>query len=112
MAWYPIDDGATLGKIVDEGVAELDEEYDGCARITLQLGSTVGAEYAITCGIYGWMAHTRYFSSRREAVEAYEQMKPSLAEIVDACPLETDANLDARVRETGLAISRFVERFP
>ena len=70
--WYPCDDGDTLGETgTDGGVIVRDEEHPYGARITLEQGGF--AAFSITCGIYGWMVHTRFFSARAEADAAYER---------------------------------------
>jgi hypothetical protein len=40
------------------------------------------APAAITCGVYGWMVHTRYFASLDSAQAGAEEMKPGLVERV------------------------------
>jgi hypothetical protein len=44
------------------GTIVLDEEHGLGARITLEKDGAI-APFTITCGIYGWMAHTRFFSN-------------------------------------------------
>ena len=62
--WQPFENGGTLGQIgSEEGIIVHDEEHSLGARISLER-DTIVAPFAITCGIYGWMLHTRYFSSR------------------------------------------------
>ena len=60
--WYPFESGATLGQKGSEGGAILrDEEHPQEARITFERDTRI-APFAITCGIYGCMMHTRFFS--------------------------------------------------
>ena len=55
--WLPFENGTTIGATGSEGGVILrDELHPHGARITLEQTST---GFAITCGIYGWMVHTR-----------------------------------------------------
>ena len=73
--WYPFEKGATLGqKGSEEGIILRDEEHPQEARITLER-DTRAAPFAITCGIYGCMMHTRFFSLESEATSEYDAMK-------------------------------------
>ncbi len=84
-SWYPYDKGKTLGKEGSErGFISQDEEYDRSTRITLERDGNT--PFAITCGIYDWMVHTRFFSAEEEAQAAFEEMKIELAKICDALP--------------------------
>ena len=81
--WQPFRSGSTLGKTGTEaGVILRDEEHIEGARITLERSATKKllrrpvVQFAITCGIYGWMVHTRFFSSEEKAVREYDRMKP------------------------------------
>ena len=88
-----------------------DEEHTEGARITLE-SDVEGAPYVITCGIYGWMVHTRYFSADDDTGKAYAQMKDELDRIVRAIPLKSDPDCDAKVNEVIGMMNRFVEQFP
>jgi hypothetical protein len=108
--WYPFDEGRSAGLKGSEGGRILrDEEYAGGARITLERGGY--SPFSITCGVYGWMVHTRFFSGEAEARDAFEEMKVGLANIIDIIPLvsETDA---AKERAVSDALNDFIERFP
>jgi len=86
--WYPYDDGKTIStKGSEEGVIILDEEFSNEARITLEKDGWT--PYAITCGIYGMMAHTAFASTETEAVEKYSSMKK---EIQDFCEGSGDSS--------------------
>ena len=93
------------------GTIVLDEEYGSGARITLEKDGAI-APYAITCGIYGCMCHTRFFSGLDEARQAYETMKPELEAILESWPPESDLDVDAKKERFFQAISAFVDRFP
>jgi uncharacterized membrane protein YhaH (DUF805 family) len=71
------------------GAVLLDDEHQDGARITLEAGTRI-APFAITCGIYVWMMHTRYFRLEDEARKAFHAMKRDLGDIIDAIPLATD----------------------
>ena len=80
--WYPFDNGATLGQSGSEGgVVVRDEEHSLEARITLER-ETRSAPFAITCGIYGCMLHTRFFSLEDEARLQYDSMKAALSALL------------------------------
>jgi hypothetical protein len=82
ISWHPFDGGATLGqKGSESGVILCDEEHPLEARITLER-DTPTAPFAITCGIYGCMLHTRFFSLESEASSQYDQMKSALSELL------------------------------
>ena len=93
------------------GTINVDEEYGSGTRITLEKGGAI-APYAITCGIYGCMFHTRFFSGLDEAQQAYETMKPELEAILESWPSASDPDVDAKKQRFFQAISDFVRRFP
>jgi hypothetical protein len=110
--WATIDNGATIGTQGSEnGVIERDEEHPDGARITLERDTT-HAPFAITCGVYGWMCHTRYFGTSREANQALNEMKISLTNILTLIPLQSDPEADAKCARVVDAIQDFVTRFP
>jgi len=78
VVWYPYESGATVGQKGSEGGVILrDEEHPQEARITLER-DTKHAHFAITCGIYGCMLHTRFFKLEGEACAQYDEMKDAL----------------------------------
>ncbi len=106
--WYPFENGATLGqKGSEEGIILRDEEHPQEARITLER-DTRTAPFAITCGIYGCMMHTRFFSLESEATSQYDTMKIALAVLLlteveggpEGCRTFTDS------------LTAFVETYP
>jgi hypothetical protein len=111
MPWLPFSDnrgdqGSEGGQIV------LDEEHDPCgARITLERDAKT-APAAITCGLYGWMVHTRFFAELEAARRQYEAMKVDLAALVALVPFDTDPELRPKSSALIKAISAFVERYP
>lgn len=111
VGWYPFEAGSTIGKTGSEnGIILHDEEYRGGARITLERDGYT--PFAITCGIYGWMVHTRFFATEQKADEAFEVMKVELARLVDLIPSRTDPEVSTRTSEVGEAIRVFIESFP
>ena len=65
------------------------------------------APCVITCGIYGWMVHTRFFGTEDEGIVEYDKMKASLSRIVEQL---SDAKHDeGRAIE---AMEAFVETYP
>lgn len=112
--WIPFDDGQSIGQTGSEGgFIERDEEHVYGARITLE--SEALTPFAITCGVYGWMVHTRFFSDEAEAQVEFEKMKDALEEVLefDVSEREPDeANKTESVDALSARISEFVDRFP
>ncbi|XXF81290.1 hypothetical protein P2318_16485 [Myxococcaceae bacterium GXIMD 01537] len=107
--WEPAHGGSTLGMAGSEGgVIARDEDLSGAARLTLEEDASRGF-YALTCGVEGWMVHTRYFSDAAEAHSAFEAMKPALAELLSRLPTERGP---AGLRAGGALLSAFISRFP
>jgi hypothetical protein len=105
MTWLAFDNGNSIGNTGSEGGRiVVDDEHPEGARITLETdGGT--APFSITCGIYGWFVHTRFFGKEAEAQETMEAMKDAMAHIIAAMP-------DGDTSATTAAIEAFVERFP
>lgn len=117
--WCPFQDGSTIGSEGSEGGLTIrDEEHPDGARITLErtekrrLFRSPIAGYAITCGLYGWMVHTRFFDSENSARAAYDDMKDSLERLIDMLPLESDAEVEQKLSDVVDAISAFIKEFP
>ena len=86
MNWHTVAASlAERGRGSEGGEIIRDEELLGAARITAERGGRT-APFAITCGIYGWMVHTRFFGSDVEALSEYEKMKEALAAVVESIP--------------------------
>jgi hypothetical protein len=108
--WHPAENGATIGHPGSEqGVTLSDEEHDLGARITLERDTRV-APFAITCGIYGWMLHTRFFGAQDEAETQYDAMKNALAALLEAADKAADADAGDKLLMDG--VSKFVETYP
>jgi len=104
-SWLAYDDGRSIGKVSTEGgVILLDEEHEQGARITLKRGS---GYISISCHIYGWTDHTRFFKATTDAQRDYVAMKAALGGVVGV--IESAGSKDIKVWE---AISEFVRRFP
>jgi hypothetical protein len=108
IIWRPFQNGATLAEQGSEqGETVLDEEHMLGARITLERNTSI-APFAITCGIYGWMVHTRYFETEREARSQYDNMKHALSELISA---ESETNFEDS-HSVMQRIESFVETYP
>ena len=71
--------------------------------------------FAITCGVYGWMVHTRFFSDEAEAQSEFEKMKEALAQILefeDSGRGRDEEDNTELVHALSARISEFVDRFP
>jgi hypothetical protein len=109
--WQSFDKGRTIGKSGSEtGIILLDEEHVDGARITLERDGYT--PFAITCGIYDWTVHTRFFANEEDARRAYEDMKQALDSIIRSIPLKSDPDFDPKTKATTRMIREFVERYP
>jgi hypothetical protein len=88
IGWYPFEEGQTIGaQGTEHGVIIHDEEHSLGARMTLEQDA-FHAPCAITCGIYGWMVHTRFFAD------------------------EDDPTAEAQFNAVSEAVAEFTQRFP
>ncbi len=112
MAWHAFDDGRTIGATGSEGGEILrDEEHADGARVTLERNGAI-APYSITCGVYGWMVHTRFFRTEDTARAELEPMKKALAAILAAITQAADPDAEVKSQKVAEEIERLVERFP
>jgi hypothetical protein len=112
MSWYAFDAGKSIGKCGSEGgVTVRDEEHGDGARITLERNSR-HAPFAITCGVYGWMFHTRFLGSEPQAQAEFESMKAGLAKILHTIPLKGDPDISAKSELVFQLQQEFVASFP
>lgn len=103
--WLAYDNGHSVGCVGAEGGVILrDEEIEAGARLTLKRGSNY---VSVSCCIYGWMDHTRFFGTVTEAQREYLLMKPLLANMVENILLAGKSDL-----KMWEAIANFVRRFP
>ena len=108
VSWYQFDYGSTLSHAGSEGgVTIRDEEHPLGARITLER-DTHTAPFAITCGIFGWMMHTRFFGLESKAFSEYDLMRSALSVLLDRASECDDGG--HRVLMDG--VSAFVETCP
>jgi hypothetical protein len=84
-----------------------DEEHPQEARITLER-DTKTAPFAITCGIYGCMMHTRFFSLESEACAQYDIMKDALSALLAT---ENEGGPEG-CRSFLEGVGKFVETYP
>ena len=109
--WTEYDDGFSIGTSGEIGGAIVrDEEHAAGARITLEEESGA-ADFALTCLVYDWMFHTRYFSEETEAENAFDEMKGELDEILAAKPSEEGADEEEQ-EDFAEQLADFVERYP
>ena len=109
--WSPFEKGHTIGMRGSEGgIILVDEEHRDGARITLERNGFT--PFAITCGIYGWMVHTCFFSGQEEAQDAFHQMKRALEAIMQRIPDRDDPQVDTKSSLVTEAIKKFIELFP
>lgn len=110
MGWTAFDDGKSLAARGSEGgVIRRDDEHDFGARITLEEGGS-NAPWSITCGIYGWMFHTRFFGAGEEGNREFDRMKVGLEEVLRIIPLKAEATPE-KLSAVSSAIEAFVKRF-
>ena len=96
-------DGASIGKIGSEsGVIIQDSEHHLGARITLERDGET-APYSITCGIYGGMVHTCFFSMESEALQQFDLMADRIDFIFQTSTTDNDFIE---------AVRKFVKEFP
>jgi hypothetical protein len=106
--WYAFDNGATLGQPgSEEGTTIRDEEHPFGARITLERDGPI-APFAITCGIYGWMIHTRFFSLENEACSQYDLMRSAISQLLDRASRSSDGGRGVLMD----GVSAFVGTYP
>ncbi len=109
--WYDFDDGFSIGTSgPDGGLILREEENRGEARITLEEDGSF-SPFSITSGIYGWQAHTRYFSSKVEADEQYSRMKIDLNRILELIS-EIDESDEDALAAVAEEIGEFFEKYP
>ena len=103
--WAAYDGGRSIGKTSAEGgLIMRDEAHPGGARITFKRGN---AYITISCNLYGWVDHTRFFGTSSDAQREYVAMKEALITVLDV--INTEGVKEIKVWE---AISEFVRKFP
>jgi hypothetical protein len=103
--WFAFNDGRSVGTVSsEEGVILRDDAHIRGARITLKRGASY---ISVSCNIYGWMDHTRFFSNVSEAEREFNSMKSALEKVITVFASPT-----LNERMAWEAISDFVARFP
>lgn len=109
--WHDYDEGFSIGTSgTDGGVIVRDEEHKFGARMTIEEEAS-SAPFTLTCTIYGWMSHARFFPGESEAEEAFDEMKPDLEKILALIPEDGEAD-DETTAEISAEIEEFVEMYP
>ena len=104
-SWFAYNDGRSIGSVGTEGGVILrDEEHEAGARVTLKRGDSY---ISVSCNVYGWIDHTRFFGSVTEAQREYILMKSSLTNMIEN--ILSAGGSDLKMWE---AIAEFVRRFP
>jgi hypothetical protein len=112
MSWHAFKNGSTIGQRgSEEGIILLDDEHEYGARITLERAGAK-APFAITCGIYDWMVHTRFLSQDAEARQDFDAMKAALDRIVRTIPLVDDPDCKEKSKAVPAQLAEFVAQFP
>ena len=107
-SWGRYDEGRSVGLVGSEkGVILRDDEHTDGARITLERDGHT-APFSITCGVYGWMVHTRFFGEEAKASSQFNAMKGALSDLVRLNVPEAQGGLTF----SGDEFSKFVELFP
>jgi len=103
--WFAYNGGQSIGSLSAEGCVILrDEEHASGARVTLKRGDRL---ISVSCNIYGWIDHTRFFNSLTDAQRDYPLMKSSVGYMVEN--ISSAGKSDLKMWE---AIAEFVRRFP
>ncbi len=111
--WIDFDNGSTVGQPGSEhGTTVQDQEHPNGARNTLERDARI-APFAITCGIYGWMVHTRFFRDHPHALREYQQMKVAITAILSRISSSVgDGDNRDQMSQISDAIEAFVKMYP
>lgn len=111
--WLTYHEGATLGaKGAEGGAIVRDEEHPDGARITLERETLRGVPFAITCGVYGLLAHTRFFADEPTAVHEFARMQGALEALLCLMPDDSDGDIASAADAAEDAAAAFIEQFP
>ncbi len=121
VAWYPYEDGTTVGQAGPEGGIVLrDEEYgnpddpeDAHARLTLERAPSDNSGFILTATLYGWMFVTRPVPDLAQAEGEYSAMRSELEHLATLFPYEEDgpALIQKKAHDLNAAIAAFENRF-
>ncbi|WP_224363025.1 hypothetical protein [Hyalangium versicolor] len=110
-SWKPYEAGSTLGLSGSQGgTITWDEQYAGQVRLTLEQDES-RSFHAITCGVSGWLLHSRFFGSAPEAFAAFEELRPALVELWAQLP-KGGPGSPTEARAGGPLLAAFLARFP
>ncbi len=111
--WQPFNHHGKIGRVKgsEGGYIVYDEEHEEGARITLEKDSSA-APWSITCGIYGWMVHTRFFGDRKEAENKIEPMKAAMEKILSTLASTASDIEDLHSDRVADFYANLVDRFP
>lgn len=108
--WDKFENGASIGQRgTDGGEIIADEDHSLGMRITIERGG--GAPFSITCGIYGLLVHTRFFTLEAEAREALGLMKPRLEQIANAYPYSGEGEGEREGQKDLTAVYAAIDQF-
>lgn len=103
--WVEYKQGGSIGSISAEGgVILVDEEHESGGRMTLKQGKTF---LSVSCHIYGWIDHTRFFHSLSEAKREYILMQKFMTHMLQ--DILAEGADEIKMWE---AIASFVRKFP
>lgn len=109
--WLPFAGGRSIGEEGAElGAIVRDEANPGGARITLEDNCPI-IPVAVTCAVYGWLAHTRYFATLEEGQQAFDEMKPTLEKILTLVPHPNGIE-EGEIQPLLEALANFIHLFP
>ncbi len=111
--WHPYNQGRTIGQRgTEDGIILRDEEHSAGSQITLERDPR-SIPFAITCGIYCWLFHTRYCESIEQAEADFARMKAALPRILQLIPARNDPKVAAQTPTIRAALEDFAFRqFP
>jgi len=103
--WSFFNNGKSIGTTSpDGGVVMFDEENSKGARITYKRNNNM---ISISIKVYGWMDHTRFFTTDTDAQREYRAMKTALNQL-----LEEINGMEMNKIKLWEIMSDFVKRFP
>lgn len=109
--WQAIESSDTKHSGSEGGKIIFDEEHKYGARITLEENCSY-SPYAITCGVYGLMVHTRFFESKEQAEAELVPMKSELEKIVRSFSSPASENQNVDYDQAANFCENFINKFP
>ena len=103
--WFSYGNGDRVSSVsADGGVVLRDEVHEAGVRLTMKRCKSC---VSVSCSIYGWMHHIRFFDTVTDAQREFLLMKPPLANMVENILSAGKCDL-----KTWDAIAEFVRLFP